>query len=95
MCPDTSNCIVVNNVGINDINSLHLEVFPNPTTNNIELRFQGDELELVLCDIQGKLLCSRKIHNAESISLADYPNGVFFLNLQSNEVKIIRKVIKQ
>ncbi|MDX2173220.1 MAG: FISUMP domain-containing protein [Bacteroidota bacterium] len=74
----------------------NLNVFPNPTSNNIQIvisDYKGD-LNFVIKDIYGKVLIQE---NSSTISIKELPSGIYFLealHANSGELIGLRKIIK-
>jgi hypothetical protein len=79
----------------------HLEVFPNPSFNHLNLKIylsEPDALSVKIRDISGKLIWSEKLPEFEGelnkkISLQHAP-GVYFLEVTGNRERFVKKVIK-
>ena len=79
-----------------------LTVYPNPTNGKIKVSFTLQKDENVwfnLYDSQGKNLQlsdyeGKKGRNVVEFDLQDYPTGAYFIDLQYNQKREIRKVIK-
>lgn len=69
-----------------------IKVFPNPATNEINIR--GIEVEkLQLFDMTGRLLKDYKtVGNLHKIMISDLKSGVYFLKINDFEVKKIVKL---
>jgi len=76
---------------IEDISSMGIMVYPNPTGDiiNIDTRL---EVEVEIYDLMGKLMTRE---NSKRINLSDYPNGVYNLILIYNDKRFTTRVIKQ
>lgn len=90
--------------GITDIaaNKFDLKIFPNPTSQNITVRFnsKGENIAFIkLFDIYGKELLSKNVdYNANTIdiNLKQYPPGVYIVNSYlENGSSVSRKIIKR
>jgi len=77
--------------GLDDLTSLGIVVYPNPTKNviTIETRLKVD---VEVYDLMGKLILSQ---NNKRIDLTQYPNGIYNLVLIHNNKRFNAKVIKQ
>ncbi len=94
-CSDTSNCVTINNVSLNEFNLFNLNIYPNPTNNLVTISFDGTEAELIIYDAQGKLIQNRStIHSGEQVSLANVQTGVYFFELSTSEGKTVKRVVK-
>jgi hypothetical protein len=79
-----------------------LEVFPNPTTGKIKISFTLQKDENVwfnLYDTQGKNLQlsdfeGKKGRNEVEFDLQNYTSGAYFIDLQYNQKREVRKVMK-
>ena len=106
-----SNFVNGNNitVGIDDYNGFNFKVYPNPTSNivNVECKMGNGELGDViiqLYDVYGKLLGVNVVgandyspRQTAQIDLSRYANGVYFIKLVSGGGQYIatRKIVKR
>lgn len=84
-CTDTSDCIMINNVGLGEIQGGGLSYFPNPVLDEMTVKiptlFVG--LSFALVDFNGRVVVDGKLMATEnSISLQGLPAGVYFLRLE-------------
>jgi len=88
-------------VGINETSiNLELSVYPNPTTNNLQLKVESEalvSLSFQLVDLQGKVIENKKVVEAKtSINMEALPKAIYFLNVtRNNQTVKTFKVIKQ
>ena len=73
----------------------HLFVYPNPVNNIIY--FDGDisDLSYVLLDVRGKNVLSSSTLEERSINVSSIQSGIYFLVLQKQEERIVRRIIIQ
>ncbi len=97
-CSDTSDCIVVDQVGLSDLGvEFGLEVYPNPTRDNFFVYFTKIEsLTLNIYDLQGKLIVMNKtIQSGDQVDLSKFENGVYTIEMtDENQQAIVRRIIK-
>jgi len=95
-CIDTSSCYQISTVGFN-LNSLKdLLLFPNPSTDkiNINLGKTYHDINLTITDIQGKQIRSISYSDSEFIVLSlNEPAGIYFLNITADGLHKICKFI--
>lgn len=77
-----------------------LSVFPNPTSDQLNVRLQSDLAQLKnyrLFDIQGRLLQQATVSTQEfELQLTDFPPGLYLLELQtSTDQRLHRRVVKK
>ncbi len=98
VCVDTSNCIAVFPVGLDQIRLKEkLNLFPNPTNGLLNIESQvGEELELKIFNIQGQLVQEQTLVNANNQIQIKGDRGLYFLSItnQSGEQANF-KVVKQ
>lgn len=94
-CSDTSDCINITDLRVNSFSDLSLSISPNPTTNQITIKFSGPDAELTVYDLQGKVVLKDSIQNHEAISFENFERGVYLFDLRSSNGKSIQRVVKQ
>ena len=95
-CTETSDCVSLTVVGINE-NELEnsLSVYPNPSKGqfNIEL---NQAAEITITNALGVIVKTQNcIAGKNKITLADAPNGLYFVQLTHNNATLTKKVILQ
>lgn len=98
-CKDTSACINLTGIGINNIEKDELRIFPNPVNDKLIIEFSKEEnnTEVIIKSLTGQILSSLVVNssNQHEISLAAYPAGVYFIEIKRNSSEtVIRKVLK-
>jgi hypothetical protein len=98
-CIDTSACENISTVGINenDLNN-EISIYPNPTTGLFTLHLTSikTNARVTVCDMLGKVILSKKsITTNTQIDLTENNKGIYFVNIQTNNEKIVRKIILQ
>ena len=86
-----------------DASVLQVAVFPNPTTDLVQIQIKEasiEEMNLELTDISGKTLYSahyRLMNQNIGINTANYPTGVYLLTLKKPNGQILGnyKIVKQ
>ncbi|PCJ28809.1 MAG: hypothetical protein COA97_00255 [Flavobacteriales bacterium] len=85
-----------NPVGLKELNNVGFNVYPNPSTGkfNINLTSNGiRNINLSVKNIVGQTIISKTAviseKSVETISLADYSKGVYFLTIDNKTVKLI------
>lgn len=76
-----------------------VSLYPNPTTNQVNISFtQGTFHSAKLVNVNGQVLQTATIGKTQqtvTFSLSNYPNGLYFIQLQGNRQNSVQKVIKQ
>ena len=77
---------------VEDISSLGIVVFPNPTQDIITIETRL-EIEVEVYDIMGKLLIEEK--NSKRLDLSNLSNGLYNLSIIYNDKRYNKQIIKQ
>lgn len=97
-CKDTSDCVVVTNVGIRSLTgNSQVQVYPNPTSGAFYLKNNSDAwIHFEMMDMKGILLKKGKTNDAVSkIDLTELPVGIYILKTTTNSQETLyTKIIK-
>ncbi|MDR1222097.1 MAG: T9SS type A sorting domain-containing protein [Tannerella sp.] len=81
--------------GIQETAKSAVSVYPNPAVENISLSGISGKANIVLSDVNGRMLLNRSINEKETISVSHLPAGVYFIRIQTNEGISTTKLIKK
>ncbi|MEM6698531.1 MAG: T9SS type A sorting domain-containing protein, partial [Bacteroidota bacterium] len=88
---------IVSNVFNPTRNNVELEITPNPFSNQIQLQVNSFELlQLTVTDVLGRIIFQKQIDGNYEIDSSNWENGIYFLNLEDLEGKVVesRKLMK-
>ena len=89
-CEDTSVCIAVTNIGIDEQSSIGvLNVFPNPTPGQLTIT-SSIPTEVVIYNTLGEAVRAENVLNTITIDISSLEGGVYFI--RTSEGKIVRLV---
>lgn len=91
-CSDTSECSVVDNIGLEDIQSLAIKMYPNPSTGIIHFESLNDIEKVQVYDLQGKLITEQSLAN-NTINLRPIASGVYMIHCHLGEKGIWKELI--
>lgn len=94
-CTDTSMCMIINDVGVDENSYTNIKIVPNPTDGDLTITFDNyDFVEFEVMDMYGRVVKSFKnIKTNDTISIKNLSSGVYYLNSDSLSVfnyKIIK-----
>jgi hypothetical protein len=80
--------------------SMDLQVYPNPTSDEIHINFTGTYkgmASLVMTDVLGREVYQSRINTGSptTISLSALSDGVYFLTLETASGKTVKKIVKE
>lgn len=96
-CSQLSDSVLVQTAGVKQVFNDGLIIFPNPVkdaftiqqSNLIYSRYQ-------LFDVRGKLILEGDlIDNKSTVNVLSLETGVYFVNIQSNNNQLVKKIIRQ
>lgn len=86
---------VMNGVGVNDYEPLHVRVYPNPATDFVLI--QGENLaDVTVFDMTGRQIDFFTLsgNEVEKISCGQWNNGVYFLHIRDNQNRtVVQKLV--
>jgi hypothetical protein len=81
---------------LRDVTNTNLSVYPNPVDNTLFVKFEdAGNYNIKLFNIAGAEVANRNITNANStwFDVSSFPQGVYFLTIESATMNISKKVI--
>ncbi len=93
-CSDTSVCVLISTIGIKENNSGIVDVFPNPTHDNVTITMSAPSASVQIMDAQGKVLNTVSIKTGDIVSLAKYETGVYFLKITTDSGSTLERIVK-
>jgi hypothetical protein len=82
-------------------NGLEVSIFPNPTNSNVTIQLNNPSISpatISLLNINGQVLDVKESEYSSGtfeMNLKSYPEGIYMIQIQTNEAQVIRKVVKQ
>ncbi len=105
---DTKNCIGKDTINVlfdnctNIISvdkTFQMNIYPNPTSAILTLTMNGfkDMIDISIFNMEGQVVMSRKQtnENIQQFDLSGYPQGIYFIKLNSKEVQKVEKILLQ
>ncbi len=86
-------CATVNGtLSIDDIDFKNIVVYPNPTTNTLNIKTTLD-ITYTLYDFMGKLIVDNS--KERTIDMSSLANGVYFLSIEHHGIRFNKKIVKE
>ncbi len=92
---DTSNCIVVSTVGLKDnIANAAVRLYPNPNNGVFTLDINNEVADVQIVDVLGnEVYAAKHTKGTTTLNLSDVASGVYFIKVNSNNVKTTHRLI--
>ncbi|MCD2260499.1 aryl-sulfate sulfotransferase [Psychroserpens luteolus] len=88
--PDLTACL---NLSVDDFEISEVSVYPNPTSDYINITSTSDIDKIELYSVLGKKV--HEVKQTNSLDLSNFDSGVYFVQLYSGNASISKKIIKQ
>lgn len=75
-------------VGIKNIASNNISVYPNPATNKLYVKRVDTKLEVLIIDVTGKLIQHDSVDSTTPIDISELESGVYFTTLRDEATGI-------
>ncbi len=94
-CVDTSACITIANVDIEDFTTNEVLIYPNPSTDLVVIEFNAASAQIEILDTQGKVIQTTHINSGEQISLKNEQSGVYFIRISTENATSVHRIVRQ
>jgi hypothetical protein len=75
--------------------NISVNVYPNPTLETITISTSVNNSEFVVSDINGKVLSKERFSKTSQFNFSEYPSGVYFVKVISEDNVVSKKIVKQ
>ena len=95
-CTDTSSCMLITSISIEENNFIDVNIFPNPTDDLINIEITEPNIELSIYSVLGELIY-HSVNNSSGIIQIDLgsASGMYIVELNANGIRRQYKVIKK
>ncbi|MFT6282709.1 MAG: hypothetical protein ACJA0U_002847 [Salibacteraceae bacterium] len=97
-CEDTSACLTVSTIGLDELLVTSVLVYPNPATNEINAVTNGMQiLSYAVLDANGRVVLSKTLNENTTeigISLESISEGTYILELKTSESSVYKRFVK-
>ena len=96
-CSDTSACVNISTVGIKDVSKANtVNIYPNPSNGIYNISGLALNSKIVVYDAIGQIIyTSITTESKETVDISKLPNGVYVIQLNSENRTTTKKVIKK
>ncbi|MEO9533668.1 MAG: T9SS type A sorting domain-containing protein [Crocinitomicaceae bacterium] len=97
-CSDTSACILVDNIGVQEFSSTNMTIYPNPASNLLTIDINKEvvnNMQINITDVMGKniLQLSNVKSNLIQVDVSNFASGMYNVVIYSNDTKKVVKLI--
>ena len=90
-----SNQVAYEPLGINEANTTHLSILPNPASNRVRVIAESNISEITITDILGKVVLNERTggKSAETLDISQFEQGVYIVHVSTAKGNATAKLI--
>lgn len=95
-CSDTSTCVTINTLGLNENLEFGISVFPNPATSDVSIENSNGNIESVIVyNTTGQMMAEYQVQNTKfNMTLNYLSKGIYIFHVKTENGTIIKRFIK-
>ncbi|MEP4595209.1 MAG: T9SS type A sorting domain-containing protein [Cyclobacteriaceae bacterium] len=90
-CMNTSDTVFIDQVLSIENSAFHIEVFPNPTIGNLNIKSNAQIHKIEILNLSGQIILTSSV---EEINIEHFDKGIYLLNIHSNDMIKTVRIIK-
>lgn len=95
ICPEVDSIFTIMSfVGVEDLNSADLEIYPSPAVDQVTVVYAG-AFNYELTTMTGEVIMTGQAVDKEELTVADLAAGTYIINIIVNEEVTTAKIVKQ
>lgn len=71
------------------------DIYPNPTAGSVFIKGNAPERVVTVTDLTGRVILEKNLSGSNLIDLDGQPKGIYFLEIQTENQKIVKRVLKK
>lgn len=91
-CSDTSTCVAINTVGIDENKNELISIYPNPSRGQFTIEL-NEPAQVEIIDAIGKIVFSQQVNSGKQLINLESENGIYFLKITSSEKQRTERII--
>ena len=77
------------------VNASMVSAVPNPTKDRVTLSFEGNNADVLVSDLRGKMVHSGQVKSGDEIDLSSVDAGIYFFNVQIDGKSEIIQIVRE
>lgn len=91
---DVDSVYVITSTGFNTVSDVVLGLYPNPAKNTIYINSESNDNNVKIVNCVGEVVL-KKEHVKNFINVGNLKTGIYFVVIENNKGKVVKKLIKQ
>ncbi|MBL4593040.1 MAG: S8 family peptidase [Flavobacteriales bacterium] len=94
-CKNTSDTASIIILGIETNDDAGFSIYPNPTSGQLTIEFENDEIEsIAVINLLGEIVLDKKVNGRQlKLDITNFAEGVYYIRLRSKNNKYLQKLI--
>jgi len=82
--------------GVNEVASIEVQLFPNPTSNVLSIQSKEIMNSLTVRDASGRIVANQTANSSSTtLDVAVLKAGIYFITIDSNNGSVTKRFVKQ
>lgn len=91
-CSDTSACVTISTIGINELKNANISIFPNPTNGEVRIVSDSKIKNVEVFNLWGQKVLSVSSNN---VNIESLQRGMYLFRINTKQGIITKKILKQ
>ncbi|OFZ18181.1 MAG: hypothetical protein A3D92_22455 [Bacteroidetes bacterium RIFCSPHIGHO2_02_FULL_44_7] len=92
-CVDTSACVAVGNIGIDEFTQQGCKLYPNPSTGSITIEQELNATRLMIYAMDGKEVYTCPLSSSKQTLDLDLLSGMYIIHIQIGEGALVQRLV--
>jgi hypothetical protein len=96
-CSDTSACVTIDNVILDEMDATSVTVYPNPATENVSISCGSCALSTItVYNAMGQKILSKEVNGSiTTLDISDFARCIYHLQIETTNQTITKRITKQ
>jgi hypothetical protein len=94
-CSDTSACVAISTIGLNELNSLAVTAYPNPVNDVLTIQAAEQRFNVTVLNLEGKVLATYSNVDAKlELNTSNWSKGIYTVLVSNETATKAIKIVK-
>jgi hypothetical protein len=94
-CADTSDCVAISTIGLNELNSLAVTAYPNPVNDVLTIQAAEQRFNVTVLNLEGKVLATYSNVDAKlELNTSNWSKGIYTVLVSNETATKAIKIVK-
>jgi hypothetical protein len=90
---DSVDVQVCNTLGVDDLNEIEANIYPNPSSSQLNVEADLIDATIAITDLAGRTLMVEPFNNEMNLNVAELKDGVYFVIIEKKGISTIKEKI--